>query len=165
LRGWLLDTNVISEPLRPRPNNDVVDFIAAQSEDSLFISIVSFVEIRYGLEQVTNPAREEQIRLWLDRDLRPRFKERALLATEDILLAWRRLMQRGRASGRTFSPLDSLIAAQAQLEDLIIVSRNVSDFVHAGVSVFNPWNKSYIAASGKARTIQDPAAPDLLSRL
>ena len=73
MRGWLLDTNVVSELRKSRPSSAVVEFVAAQPGEALFITEVTFGEIKFGIEQLEDPGRRADIRLWLDRTLRPLF--------------------------------------------------------------------------------------------
>jgi predicted nucleic acid-binding protein len=79
------------------------------------------------------------LQAWLDAELRPWFGDRILEIDEDVILEWRRMVQRGRAAGHTFSQPDLFIAATASVAGLCVVTRNVADFVLAGVPVFNPW--------------------------
>jgi len=75
---WLLDTNVLSELRRPRPQKKVVNFIQGCSLDQLYVSTISFAEIRFGIEQVADAARRADLRHWLDQRLRPLFAQRTL---------------------------------------------------------------------------------------
>jgi predicted nucleic acid-binding protein len=137
--GWLLDTNVLSELRRPKPERKVIAFVAAQPLESLFISIVTLAEIRYGIESLPHAARRSELNDWLAHKLRPMFARRALPITEDIMLKWRLLVEAGRKSGHTFSQPDLIIAATGQHHGLTIVSRDTAEYVRAGVAVFNPW--------------------------
>ena len=142
MNGWLLDTNILSELRRPRPSTAVVDFVAGQSLHQLFVSTVTFAEIRFGIELIDDPQRREQIRLWLQHRLRPMFEHRVLPISEAVLLEWRLIIAAGRKNGHTFSHPDVLIAATAAYHGLTVVSRDTSDFHAAGVKVFNPWSQS-----------------------
>ena len=86
MTGWLIDTNVISELRKPRPEERVVSFVSRQPLDSLFISTVTFAEIRFGIEKLNDPARRAQIAAWLENEMRPLFEGRILPLSEDILL-------------------------------------------------------------------------------
>jgi predicted nucleic acid-binding protein len=140
--AWLLDTNVLSELRRPRPEPAVTRFIAEQPLDRLHVSDVTFAEIRFGIELIADPGRRAEISHWLDRRLRPLFDRRTLPITEDILLQWRIMIETGRKRGRTFSHPDILIAATAAHHGLTVVTRNTSEFDAAGVELFNPWEMS-----------------------
>jgi predicted nucleic acid-binding protein len=136
--GWLLDTNVLSELRRPKPDVKVVQFVSAQSLDLLYVSVVTFAEIRFGIELVKDVSRRMDLDDWLAHKLRPMFEERVLEITEDIMLKWRLLVE-GRKSGHTFSQPDLIIAATALHHGLTVVSRNTDDFERANVPVLNPW--------------------------
>jgi predicted nucleic acid-binding protein len=137
--GWLLDTNVLSELRRPKPEPKVVRFVAGQSLDLLHVSVVTFAEIRFGIELVKDGARRMELNEWLDHKLRPMFEDRVLEISEDIMLKWRLLVEDGRKSGHTFSQHDLIIAATALHHGLTIVSRDTGDYEIANVPILNPW--------------------------
>ena len=139
MSGWLLDTNVLSELRRPRPEPRVAAFVAAQPLDRLHVSIVTFAEIRYGIEVIADPARRADLHDWLANRIRPLFQQRTLPLSEDVMLKWRLLVAEGRKSGHTFSQPDLVIAATALLHDLVVVTRNEADYRLAGVQLLNPW--------------------------
>ena len=145
MTGWLIDTNVISELRKPRPEERVVSFVSRQPLDSLFISTVTFAEIRFGIEKLNDPARRAQIAAWLENEMRPLFEGRILPLSEDILLKWRLIFEQGRKQGHTFSHPDVLIAATATHHGLTVVSRDTRDFIAAGVRVLNPWTDEFPA--------------------
>lgn len=142
MTGWLLDTNILSELRKPKPAPKVLTFVAAQPLDSLYISIVTLAEIRYGIELLSDAARRSELNDWLMHKVRPMFAQRVLPITEDIMLKWRLLVEDGRKSGHTFSQPDLIIAATAQHDGLTIVSRDTTEYVKARVAVFNPWTDS-----------------------
>jgi predicted nucleic acid-binding protein len=111
----------------------------AQPGDVLYVSDVTFGEIRYGIEQIEDAARRADLHLWLDRAIRPLFAGRALPITEDVILRWKMMVVEGQKRGHTFGQRDLFIAAIAALEDLVVVSRDITHFVAAGVPVFDPW--------------------------
>jgi toxin FitB len=137
--GWLLDTNVLSELRRPKPEAKVVQFLSSQPLDLLFVSVVTFAEIRFGIELLNDMTRRMELNDWLVHKLRPMFDERVLEITEDIMLKWRLLVEDGRKSGHTFSQPDLIIAATALHHGLTIVSRDTTEYEMANVPVFNPW--------------------------
>jgi toxin FitB len=137
--GWLLDTNIVSELRKPRPERRVLAFVAHQSLDRLFLSEVTFAEIRFGIERATAPARRAEIRDWLTHKLRPMFEGRVLPVTEDIFLKWRLIIEEGRKAGHTFSQPDLFIAATSLHHGLTVVTRNAADYKTARAPVFNPW--------------------------
>lgn len=104
--GWLLDTNVISELRRPRPGARVRSFIAAQRLEDLFISTVTFAEIRHGIETIGDPIHRAELNDWLLHRVRPMFDQRVLEVSEDVMFKWRLLVEDGRKVGHAFSQPD-----------------------------------------------------------
>ncbi len=137
--AWLLDTNVLSELRRPRPEPRAVAFVADRPLEQLFVSSVTLAEIRFGIELLAEPNRRAELNEWLTHKVRPMFEHRVLQVTEDIMLKWRLLVEVGRKTGHVFSQPDLLIAATAIQHNLTVVTRDRSDFDRAGVPVLNPW--------------------------
>jgi predicted nucleic acid-binding protein len=137
--AWLLDTMILSEGRRPRPEPRVTAFYETQPLGQLYVSVVSFAEIRFGIELVQNPARRAELNDWLTLTLRPAFEGRVLPIAEDVMLKWRLLLEEGRKSGHTFSQPDLIIAATAMHHGLTVVTRDRSQYDKARVPVFNPW--------------------------
>lgn len=142
MTGWLLDTNVLSELRRPKPEAKVVAFVSGQPLDLLHISVVTFAEIRFGIELVKEVSRRMELNDWLEHKLRPMFEDRVLEINEEIMLKWRLLVEEGRKGGHPFSQPDLIIAATALHHGLTIVSRDTCEYEMANVPVLNPWRKS-----------------------
>ena len=138
--AWLLDTNILSELRRPRPEPRVVAFVADRPLSELYVSAVTFAEIRFGIEFVTEPNRRTELNDWLTHKVRPMFDQRVLPITEDIMLKWRLLVEEGRKTGHTFSQPDLIIAATAIQHGLSVVTRDRRDYDKTGVQVVNPWD-------------------------
>jgi predicted nucleic acid-binding protein len=138
--AWLLDTNILSELRRPRPEPQVVAFVAGSPLDQVFVSVVTLAEIRFGIELVAEPNRRSELNEWLTHKVRPMFAGRVLEITEDIMLKWRLLVEEGRKTGHTFSQPDLMIAATAIHHGLTVVTRDRSDYDKAQVPVINPWD-------------------------
>ncbi len=139
MTGWLLDTNILSELRRLKPEPKVVTFVAAQPLDQLYVSAVTLAEIRFGIELVTDANRRADLNDWLTHKVRPMFEQRVLQITEDIMFKWRLLIEDGRKVGHTFSEPDLIIAATGLHHGLTIVSRDTTDYTMARVPIFNPW--------------------------
>ena len=139
MTGWLLDTNVLSELRRRKPDRKVVAFVAAQPLESLFVSVVTFAEIRFGIERVSDAGRRAELGDWLAHKVRPMFEQRVLAISEDIMFKWRLLVEEGRKARHTYSQPDLIIAATALDHGLTVVSRDVSDYRKARVPFLNPW--------------------------
>jgi predicted nucleic acid-binding protein len=157
VRGWLLDTNVLSELRKPNPDRHVAEFVASQPGNLLFTTEVTFGEIRYGVEQLDDAGRRADILLWLNRQLRPLFAERILAITEDVIVRWKAMVAAGQRRRHTFGQPDLFIAAIAALEDLVVVSRDTTEFVAADVPVFNPWSGT-LHVHGTEAVVERPVA-------
>ena len=139
MTGWLLDTNVLSELRRPKPERKVLEFVAAQPLDLLYVSAVTLAEIRFGIELVADASRRAELNDWLAHKVRPMFEQRVLAVTEDVMFKWGLLVEDGRKGGHTFSQPDLIIAATALDHGLTVVTRDVSGYQKARAPVFNPW--------------------------
>ena len=137
----LLDTNVLSEIRRLKPEPKVLAFIAACPLYELYISAVTPAELRFGIERLNAGQRRDELTRWLIHTVRPMFDERILSVTEDILFRWRVLLEEGRKIGHTYSQPDLLIAATALHHGFTVVTRDRDDFDKAGAAVINPWQE------------------------
>lgn len=141
MKAWLLDTNVLSELRRPKPEPKVVAFVTAQPLDSLYVSAVTFAEIRFGIELIADAHKRAALGDWLNLQLRPMFQNRALPVSEDIMFKWRLMVEEGRKAGHTFSQPDLIIAATALHHGLTIVSRDEGGYSKTGAALVNPWHE------------------------
>ena len=139
MSGWLLDTNVLSELRKPRCHPKVKKWVEDQPSHTLFISVVTLAEIRFGIKKAANADLQHKLNQWLDNTLRPWFGGRVLEVDENVFLRWREMVEKGRKQNHTFSQPDLFLAAIADLHGLCVVSRNVDDFKITSVPVLNPW--------------------------
>jgi predicted nucleic acid-binding protein len=146
MNGFLLDTNVPSELIRPQPDPKVKAWIAAQSLESLFISVVSFGEFRKGISLRLPGKRKTELEHWLTTDLAALFSGRILPVTRPTAERWGVLEARRQLAGQPLNVPDGQIAATALEHDLTLVTRNVRDFADLDVAVFNPWEMPYMQA-------------------
>jgi predicted nucleic acid-binding protein len=145
---WLLDTNILSELRRPKPEPKVVHFVSHQALDNLFVSSVTLAEIRFGIELIPDPARRAELSDWLTHKVRPMFEGRILPISEDVMFKWRLLVEEGRKAGHTFSQPDLIIAATGLHHGLTIVTRDTSDYARTRVTLFNPWTEQVASPQG-----------------
>jgi toxin FitB len=139
---WLLDTNVLSELRRPRPDTKVVAFVESKPLNLLFVSVVTFAEIRFGIERLADTGRRAELNDWLAQKVRPMFEQRVLAVSEDVMFKWLVLVEDGRKIGHTYSQPDLIIAATALHHALMVVTRDTNDFERAHVPVLNPWHET-----------------------
>ena len=137
--NFLLDTNVVSERVKTRPNPGVVSWLAAVDEDRVFASVVSLAELRYGIERLAAGSRRKRLDEWLRGELPLRFEGRLLSVDGGVADAWGTVVARSEAVGRPISAMDAFIAATAEVHNLTLVTRNASDFTSSVKSIINPW--------------------------
>lgn len=141
--AWLLDTNILSELRRPKPDAKVLAFIETLPLDEIYVSVVTLAELRFGIEIAADTARRADLNAWLANIIRPMFDQRVLPITEEIMLKWRILVEEGRKTGHTFSQPDLIIAATAAHHGMTVVTRDHSQFDKAHVPVINPWRSPH----------------------
>ena len=137
--SFLLDTNVVSELTKPRPNSGVVAWLADVDEDSVFLSVITLTELRYGVERLTPGRRRKQLDRWLQRELPQRFEGRILPIDAVVADACGKLVARTEASGRPIEARDAYIAATAQVHRLSLVTRNATHFETTVKAILTPW--------------------------
>lgn len=134
--SYLLDTNIVSETIRRRPNKLVIGWLEQIPADALFVSVLTLGEIRKGVERLTDKKRREKLRTWLEHDLPAWFEERVLPVDLAVSDRWGRLLAE---VGRPVPTIDSLLAATALHYELRLITRNARDFDYPGLEVINPW--------------------------
>ena len=142
MTGYLLDTNVVSELIKPSPDARVAAWIRATEETDLHLSVLTFAEIRYGIEKLPQGTRRERLRRWMDADLADRFEGRILGVDRAIGELWGVIMARGFAVSVRLPVMDTLLAATAEHHAMTMVTRNIRDFARAGIATLDPWSGS-----------------------
>ena len=141
MSGFLLDTNVISELIRPRPDHKVIAWFEKTDENLLYLSVLTLGEIRKGVATLADAKRRVSIEAWLEKDWRNRFDGRILPISEQIADRWGALAGHAQAKKKLIPVIDGLLAATAIHHNLTLVTRNTKDVVSTGVGVFNPWQE------------------------
>lgn len=137
--SFLLDTNIISEGGKPRPEPGVMDWLAGMDESQLFLSVISLAELRHGIERLEPGRRKSALDAWLVEQLPLRFEDRLLALDAGTADHWGRIVAQAQASGRPIGAMDAFLAATAAQHQLTLVTRNVADFEATGIRLFNPW--------------------------
>jgi toxin FitB len=137
--NYLLDTNVVSEWVKPQPNRNVVRWLAETNEDRICLSVITFAEIRKGVEEMAGGKRREALKSWLQYELLLRFEGRILGVDLGVADAWGALMARGRKRGINLGVLDAFFAATAQAHEVTLVTKNTKHFERLGIALLNPW--------------------------
>src|SRR5208337_1070426 len=137
--SFLLDTNVVSEWMKPHPNPGVVAWLADLDEDRAFLSVITFTELRYGVERLAAGNRRKRLAEWLEEELPLRFEGRTLPIDPEVADACGKVVARSENMGRRMEAMDAFIAATAEVHRLTVVTRNTSDFQPLVRNVLNPW--------------------------
>lgn len=137
--GFLLDTNAVSEWVKPRPNPGLVRWTESADEDRVFLSVISLAELRYGVERMPSGARRNRLEQWLRDELPLRFEGRILFVDNSVAEAWGKTVSGCEALGRPIGIMDAFLSATAEVHRLTLVTRNVSDFPTLK-AVLNPWS-------------------------
>jgi predicted nucleic acid-binding protein len=138
--GFLLDTNVISELVKPKPDDRVRRWIEETDESILFLTVLTLGEIRKGVERLRSGRRRGRLESWLQVDLPSRFQDRILPIDAAIADRWGRISAIATAKGKPVPVIDGLLAATAIHHNLTLVTRNSSDVSGTGVATLNPWS-------------------------
>lgn len=134
--SYLLDTNIISETIKTNPNKPVIAWLDQLPGEALFVSVLTFGEIRKGIEALSDKRRREKLRLWLEHELPAWFEDRVLSVDLAVADRWGRLLAE---ADRPLPAIDSLLAATALHHELRLVTRNARDFNYPGLEVINPF--------------------------
>ena len=137
--SFLLDTNVVSEFVKPRPSQQLSLWLDSADEDELFLSVVTLAELRLGIETMAAGKRRDRLMAWLHDDLPQRFENRLVAVDHAVAEAWGVVMARARRAGRAMATIDGFFAATVEAYGLTLVTRDARDFAGAGIKLFNPW--------------------------
>ena len=136
---YLLDTCLLSELIKPNPSAKVVEWLSAQNEDHLFISVLTIGEILKGIGKLPKSRKKTQLQAWVDHDLRTRFKRKTLPIDEEAAETWGTISAEAEEKGKKLPVIDGLLAATALSNGLTIITRNTKDIEASGAQCLNPW--------------------------
>ena len=136
--SYLLDTNVISEPKRKRPDQKVIQWLGSLDDADIYLSALTVGEMKKGAVKLPSGRNRVLVQNYLEK-VRNRFAGRILPITERTFLVWGKMMAEFEQRGIVRPALDSMLEATALEHDLILVTRNVRDFQHSSVTILNPW--------------------------
>lgn len=139
MSGFLLDTNVVSDLRKPRPNVGLTAWIASADEQKLFLSVLTIAELRIGIAVRPDAKKRAALETWLISDMLSRFAGRILAFDLDVAQQWGRIEGRARLGSGKLPVVDSQLAATALFHGLTLVTNNEADFSRTGASVLNPW--------------------------
>lgn len=136
--SYLIDTNVVSETERKRTDGNVLKWLEKTDPGNSYLSALTIGEIKKGVSKLPAGKRKVHIQNWLE-DVRQQFGGRILPITEQTFLVWGKMMAEFEQKGIVRPALDSFLEATALEHDLILVTRNVRNFLHSSVTILNPW--------------------------
>lgn len=136
---FLLDTCLISELVKRKPSAQVTEWVAAQEEWDLCLSVLTIGELVKGVHRLTDAARKRRLSTWISRDVIQRFEGRVLPVSVEVSDCWGRLTAQKESAGAPLPVIDGLIAATAMVHHLVVVTRNTRHLAAAGAQVVNPW--------------------------
>ena len=137
---YLLDTPVISELVKPRPNASVVAWVRRTHPSALYLSVITFGELTKGIAKLEDGKRKQTLLTWVEHDLKAWFEGRVLEVDLEVAERWGLLLAKAEQLGRPLPAVDALIAATALAHGLVLVTRNTKHFKPTGVEVFDPWD-------------------------
>jgi predicted nucleic acid-binding protein len=136
--NFLLDTNAVSEWVKPRPNPGLIRWMESADEDRLILSVITVAELHYGVERMPAGMRRNHLERWLRLEVPLRFERRILPVSEEIAVVWGKIVSISESAGHAMDTMDAFLAATAQVHDLTLVTRNVDHF-RVLKAVLSPW--------------------------
>ena len=137
--SYLLDTNVVSEATRPRPNANVLNWVALQSPETLFISAITIGELRRGALLLAAGKKRKALLYWIETGIKGDFVGRILPVDTAVMECWAQLQATSEKAGTRVPLMDSLLAATALTHGVTLVTRNTGDFKAVSVPLLDPW--------------------------
>jgi toxin FitB len=140
MNGFLLDTMVVSEGTKRRPNSKVASWLGKHSADSCYLSVLTIGEIQHGIARLpaASPRRTELTR-WLHHTLLPEFRSRIVPFDLDVALAWGEVVAAASARGMPLPTIDAQIGATSKAHNLTLVTRNTRHYAEIGIDLVDPW--------------------------
>jgi toxin FitB len=137
--SYLIDTCCISELIKKEPDVNVVSWFSSVEEAHLFLSVITFGELRKGIDKLPESKRKRELSNWINDDLTDRFKNRIIDISIAVSNEWGSMLAQAELSGKPIPAIDAMIASTALVHNLVVVTRNTRDFETAGVELMNPW--------------------------
>ena len=138
--SYLLDTNILSELARPKPDPGVLNWVLTHADPLYHLSVVSLSELQFGISRLLPGQRRDRMQAWLAHDLSLRFAGRCLGVDEAVALRCGQLRADRQTRGAPLHVADGLIAATAAIHGLVLVTRNIRDFVGLDLQLLNPFS-------------------------
>lgn len=139
--SYLIDTCCVSELAKSNPNKNVVKWFTNRDELAMYLSVITFGELRKGIEKLPGSGKKDKLNRWVKEDLNLRFNNRILNITLKEVNKWGEILAITENAGKPLPAVDALIAATALVHDLTVVTRNIMDMKGSGVDLINPWDE------------------------
>ena len=136
---YLLDTCVVSELINRRPAENVVSWFQNCDEEDLYVGVLTFGELEKGIEKAPDISRKRKSQMWIEHDLKERFKNKIIDVDLEVATVWGRIQGQSELQGKPMPAIDGLIAVSGLVHDCIVVTRNISDMQSSGAVLVNPW--------------------------
>lgn len=137
--SYLIDTCCVSELVKQKPEPNVITWFGQQDERSLYLSVITFGELKKGVLKLPDSKKKNELNHWIKEDLNERFKGRILDITLEVSDKWGEMLAAAEKRGKALPAVDSLIAATALVHGLSVVTRNTRDMKNSGAELINPW--------------------------
>jgi toxin FitB len=135
----ILDTNVVSEPLRSKPDANVLNWLDQQDIQTLYLTTITLAELSHGVAALPDGRRRKQLEAALEERILPLFADRLLAFDSAAAKAYPSIRLRADSTGRAIGTADCYIASIAAANDYTVATRDLAPFEAAGVAVVNPW--------------------------
>jgi toxin FitB len=139
--NYLLDTCLLSELAKSKPDEKVVDWVLSENETSFYVSVLTFGELHKGVEKLPESKKKKELQVWIENELKNRFQNRIIGIDMRVSILWGKIQCFAEKKGKPMPAIDSLIAATGIAYELTVVTRNVTDMEQSGVKLLNPWLK------------------------
>jgi len=139
MKRFLLDTNIISELVRPSPNENLLSWLSEQDEANIYLSVITIAEVMRGVAKLDDGKKKEALYHWIQKEISKKFLGRILDFDKESAFLWGKWQGEGDRAGKPNSIMDTQIAAIAAKFDLVLVTRNTKDFSLIPVECFNPF--------------------------
>ena len=136
---YLLDTCLLSEAFKKKPNQQVMDWLGSVDEQNLYLSVLTLGEIEKGINKNRDPVRQRKLRDWLENDLKDRFRHRVLPVDLKVALKWGAIQAESEKAGVPMPAIDGLIAVTGLVHGCTVVTRNTDDMRQSQAELLNPW--------------------------
>jgi len=138
--NYLLDTCLLSELAKSSPDEKVVNWVLSENESGFYVSVLIFGELYKGVEKLSESKKKEELRIWIEEDLKNRFQNRIIGIDHRVSILSGKIQAVAEKNKKPIAAIDALIAATGIAHDLTVVTRNVAHMEQSGVKLLNPWS-------------------------